>query len=99
MVIKVIERGFVLVTYVDNADQRIGKVVGFRFTPNDGNGARRQKNAASQDLVFVSATGMRDEGVKRVHAGIESSTTKVGEGIGQLKVLSRAGRFQLADEK
>jgi hypothetical protein len=80
--IEVIERWLVAVTHVDDADQRIRKIVGLGLAPHDRDRTDGEQNTAGEDLVFVGAARVRHEGVKSIHA--KKPKVRTTEAMGRL---------------
>ena len=83
MVIEIIERRLVAMADIENGNGGIGEVVGQRLAALDGHGMFREENATGQELVFVGAARMGQDGGKNRHGGnFQKRTPCVGTGAG-----------------
>jgi hypothetical protein len=62
-----VERRIVVITHIDDGGGGICEVGGRRFAADERHGVEREEDGAGEKLVFVSAAGVREDRVERIH--------------------------------
>jgi len=83
VVVEIIERRLVAMADIEDGNGGIGEVVGGGLAALDGHGMFREENATGQELVFVRAAGMGENGGESRHSGsFQKRTPCAGTGAG-----------------